>query len=67
MHKGMLIMSWATATLLAGCSSRGAYEGIQQQEAIRNPPPTGQPAQRKPAYDEYEVERRKHSAPPAGY
>jgi PBP1b-binding outer membrane lipoprotein LpoB len=62
-----LIALAATALLLTGCSSRGVYEGIQQQEAVRNPPPTGQPAQRKPSYDEYEAERRKQSAPPAGY
>ncbi len=64
----MLIVLLGAASLLAGCSSRGVYEGIQQQEAVRNPPPTGQPAQRKRSYDEYEAERRKQSAPPAaGY
>lgn len=67
MRNGMLIVALAIAIPLAGCSSRGVYEGIQQQEAVRNPPPTGQPVQRKPAYDEYDAERRKQSAPPAGY
>lgn len=53
--------------LFFGCSSRGVYEGIQQQEALKNPAATGQPPQRKPSYDEYEAERRKQSAPPSGY
>ena len=63
----MLIVLLAAATMLTGCSTRGVYEGIQQQESLRNPPPTGQPAPRKSSYDEYEAERRKLSAPPAGY
>jgi hypothetical protein len=46
----------------AGCSTRGVYEGIQQQEASKNPPPAGQPATRRPTYDEYETERRKTGA-----
>lgn len=51
------------AALAGGCSSRGLYEGMRQQEAVRNPPPPGQPAQRHPTYDEYDTERRKATAP----
>ena len=47
------------AGVLAGCSSRGVYEDIQQQEALKSQAPSGQPAPRRPAYDEYESERRK--------
>lgn len=36
---------------------------MQQQEAVRNPPASGQPAPRRPGYDEYETERRKVTAP----
>lgn len=57
------ILSAIAAAWLAGCSTRGVYEGMQQQEAVRNPPASGQPAQRRPGYDEYETERRKVTAP----
>lgn len=55
---------WIMVALLAaaagwGCSNRGAYEGLAQQETLRNPQPPGQPAPRRPGYDEYETERRK--------
>lgn len=54
---------WIALALLAatcaGCSSRGVYEGMTQQESLRNPQPPGQPAPRRPGYDEYETERRK--------
>jgi hypothetical protein len=61
--------SWLTlltlaAAALAGCSSRGVYEGIQQQDAVRNPAPSGQPAPSRPTYDQYESERRKAGATP---
>ena len=51
------------AAMLAGCSTRGVYEGIQQQEAVRDPSPYGQ-SPRRPTYDEYESERRKTGATP---
>ncbi len=54
-----LFFTFAVAASAAGCSTRGVYEGIQQQESIKNPPPAGQPATRRPTYDEYETERRK--------
>jgi len=54
-----LFFSVAATAAAAGCSSRGVYEGIQQQEAVKNPSPAGQPAARRPTYDEYETERRK--------
>jgi len=46
------------SVLCAGCSARSVYDGIQHQETVRNPPPQGQPAPRKPSYDEYDKERR---------
>jgi hypothetical protein len=60
MHKiYWLLFTVAAAVSAAGCSTRGVYEGIQQQEAVKNPSPAGQPATRRPTYDEYETERRK--------
>lgn len=59
---GLVLLLAAVASLPA-CSSRGVYEGLQQQEAVKNPPPGGQPAPRRPGYDEYESERRKANAP----
>jgi hypothetical protein len=53
---GLLLVAAAGS---AGCSTRGVYEGIQQQEAVKNPQPAGQPAPRRPSYDEYASERRK--------
>jgi len=47
------------AGMIAGCSSRGVYEGIQQQDAMSRPAPSGQPVPHRPTYDEYESERRK--------
>lgn len=58
-----LLLLMLTVAGIAGCSARGFYEGIHQQQAIRNPPPTGQPAPSKPSYEEYEAERRKQTAP----
>lgn len=58
-----LVLSLATIASFAGCSTRGVYEGMQQQEAVKNPPASGQPAPRRPGYDEYETERRKVTAP----
>lgn len=58
-----LVLLIAAAAWSAGCSTRGVYEGIQQQESVRNPSPAGQPATRRPTYDEYETERRKSGAP----
>jgi hypothetical protein len=57
---GLLILAAAGS---AGCSTRSVYEGIQQQEAVKNPSPAGQPEPRRPTYDEYETERRKAGAP----
>lgn len=59
----VLLLGLGLAVLGGGCSPRGVYEGMNQQEALRNPPPPGQPAPRRPDYDEYEKERRK-AAPP---
>lgn len=58
-----LVLLVAAAAWSAGCSTRGVYEGIQQQEAVNNPSPAGQPATRRPTYDEYEKERRKPATP----
>ena len=52
------------AAALGGCSTRGVYEGIQQQEAVRAPSPYGQAVPRRPTYDEYEAERRKTGTTP---
>jgi hypothetical protein len=58
-----LVLLVAAAAWSAGCSTRGVYEGLQQQEAVNNPSPAGQPAVRRPTYDEYENERRKAATP----
>lgn len=46
-----------------GCSTRGVYEGIQQQEVARDPSPYGQ-SPRRPTYEEYESARRKTGTAP---
>ncbi len=58
----MIVLMTLVAAALAGCSSRGVYEGIQQQEAMSRPAPYGQAAPHRPTYDEYESERRKTNA-----
>lgn len=59
-----LALLMLAAAALSSCSSRGVYEGIQQQDALRNPAPSGQPAPRRQTYDDYESERRKAGATP---
>ena len=59
-----LALTMLAAVTLGGCSTRGVYEGIQQQEAVRDPSPYGQAAPRRPTYDEYEAERRKTGTTP---
>jgi hypothetical protein len=58
-----LALTMVAAAMIGGCSTRGVYEGIQQQEAVRDPSPYGQ-SSRRPTYDEYEAERRKTGAAP---
>jgi len=58
-----LVLLAATVAGAAGCSSRGVYEGLQQQEAAKSPSPAGQPPARRPTYDEYESERRRTATP----
>jgi hypothetical protein len=60
-----LALTMLAAGVLGGCSTRGVYEGLQQQEAVRDPSPYGQ-SSRRPTYDEYESERRETGAAPAG-
>jgi len=59
---GLVVLA-AMIAGLAGCSSRSVYEGIQQQEAAKNPSPAGQPPVRRPTYDAYESERRRTATP----
>lgn len=59
MKHGLILVLLAAAC--AGCSGRGVYEGLAQQETLRNPQPPGQPAPRRPGYDEYETERKRPS------
>jgi len=59
-----LALAMLAAAIFGACSTRGVYEGIQQQEAVRDPSPYGQAAPRRPSYDEYEAERRKTGVAP---